>query len=101
MPPSPIGFSRLWFGPATKPSSEMEIWQLTELMPLRRRPPTRIIDHPNHLSYTAMLRCPGAPDTSTPCHQLLVTGRPRLDRQDVGHSQRPDILWWLESGPRL
>jgi len=20
---------------------------------------------------------------------------------DVGHRQRPDILWWLESGPRL
>jgi hypothetical protein len=24
-PPSPSGFSSLWFGPATKPSSEIEI----------------------------------------------------------------------------
>ena len=27
------GFSRLWFGPATNPSSDVEIWQVTRLMP--------------------------------------------------------------------
>ena len=33
-PPSPIGSFLLWLGPATKPSSEMEIWQVTWLMRL-------------------------------------------------------------------
>jgi hypothetical protein len=31
------GLSRLWFGPATKPSSETEIWQAT--LPMILRPP--------------------------------------------------------------
>ena len=28
-PPSPSGFSSLWFGPAMKPSSDIEIWNLS------------------------------------------------------------------------
>src|SRR3954470_691283 len=31
-PPSPSGFSSLWFGPATKPSSEIEISHLSLLI---------------------------------------------------------------------
>src|SRR4029453_10024184 len=31
-PPSPSGFSSLWFGPATNPSSEIEIWHLSLLI---------------------------------------------------------------------
>ena len=45
IPPSPIGFSRLWLGPATKPSSEIEMWQVTELMPLGLPPASEIIAH--------------------------------------------------------
>src|ERR1700730_6683848 len=43
MPPSPIGFSALWRGPATKPSSETEIWQVTELMRVGPWRPVEII----------------------------------------------------------
>jgi hypothetical protein len=32
-PPSPSGFSRLWFGPAMKPSIEIEMLNLSLLMP--------------------------------------------------------------------
>ena len=32
IPPLPIGFSRLWSVPATKPSSDIEIWHVTEFM---------------------------------------------------------------------
>src|SRR3954454_19211641 len=28
LPPFPSGFSRLWSGPATKPSSEIDMWQV-------------------------------------------------------------------------
>src|ERR671932_662356 len=31
-PPSPSGFSSLWFGPATNPSAEMEMWHLSLLI---------------------------------------------------------------------
>ncbi len=31
-PPSPSGFSSLWFGPATKPSSEIEMSHLSLLI---------------------------------------------------------------------
>lgn len=33
-PPSPSGFSMLWCGPATNPSSDMDVWQVIELMSL-------------------------------------------------------------------
>jgi hypothetical protein len=32
MPPTPSGFSRLWLGPATKPSSDMDMWQVVAVM---------------------------------------------------------------------
>src|SRR5436190_2599424 len=32
MPPTPSGFSRLWLGPATKPSSDMDMWQVVNVM---------------------------------------------------------------------
>src|SRR5919204_3659418 len=31
-PPSPSGFSSLWFGPATNPSAETEMWHLSLLI---------------------------------------------------------------------
>src|SRR5215210_1666053 len=31
-PPSPSGFSSLWFGPATNPSAEIEMWHLSLLI---------------------------------------------------------------------
>src|SRR5207244_2282547 len=99
MPPSPIGFSRLWFGPATKPSSEMEIWHVTELMLSRRPLPARIIAQRHHLSHPAMRWRPGAPDAGAPGQQFLVARRSRLDREHVGHGQRSDIRWWVESRP--
>src|SRR3954453_19814705 len=32
LPPTPSGFSRLWLGPAAKPSSEMDMWQVVKVM---------------------------------------------------------------------
>src|SRR4051812_38106200 len=32
MPPTPSGFSRLWLGPAAKPSSEMDMWHVVKVM---------------------------------------------------------------------
>src|SRR4051794_29057090 len=32
MPPTPSGLSRLWLGPAAKPSSEMDMWQVVKVM---------------------------------------------------------------------
>jgi hypothetical protein len=32
LPPTPRGFSLLWLGPATKPSSEMDMWQVVKAM---------------------------------------------------------------------
>src|SRR5205823_442477 len=40
-PRTPIGLSTLWLGPATKPSSEIEMWHVTELVPPRRYPSAR------------------------------------------------------------
>src|SRR5689334_545636 len=52
IPPSPIGFSTLWFGPATKPSREMDSWEVTLLMALwtvSRRRTHRLVDaHDQH-----------------------------------------------------